>query len=118
MRGRRINNPESGDITGMVRRTDPDTSRMAAYLANVTAGTLRAKCLLALADAGDDGLTDFELGHWVGRQQTSAGKRRGELVALGLVVKTTEKRPTPSRAFAAVWRITEAGRARAQELRS
>jgi hypothetical protein len=101
----------------MVRRSDPETSKAAAHLANVTAGTLRAKCLFALADAGEGGLTDFELGRWVGRQQTSAGKRRGELVVLGLVEKTDEKRPTPSRAFAAVWRVTAAGRERARELR-
>jgi hypothetical protein len=101
----------------MVRATDPATSRDAARLAKLTAGTVRTKCLLALADAGERGLTDFELGAAVGRQQTSAGKRRGELVEAGYVENTHEKRPAPSRAFAAVWRITDLGREKARELR-
>lgn len=102
--------------SGMVRRGDFATSKDAAKLAALTAGTLRAKCLLALADA-TDGLTDFELGARVNRQQTSAGKRRGELVEAGYVENSHEKRPSPSKAFAAVWVITDAGRAKASELR-
>jgi hypothetical protein len=43
-------------------------------------------------DANPDGLTDFELGAMVGRQQTSAGKRRGELRDLGYIEETALRR--------------------------
>ncbi|MFZ2488099.1 MAG: hypothetical protein WAZ19_08240 [Anaerolineae bacterium] len=92
----------------MWRTADPDTSRDAAILALETTATLRQRCLTALVAAGADGLTDFELAEIVGRQPTSAGKRRGELVALGLVEATDRRRPTPSGATAIVWVATEA----------
>jgi hypothetical protein len=67
------------------RNTDPDTSYQAA-LRNVSGRyTDRRKALAALSAAGEGGLTDFELASRIGRQQTSAGKRRGELRDLGLV---------------------------------
>lgn len=96
------------DYTPTARVTDPDTSHEAARLAGQTAGSLRRQCLEALA-AGP--LTDFELADQVGRQQTSAGKRRGELVAAGFVEATAERRRTPSGARAIVWQITPEGRA-------
>lgn len=92
-----------GQLTFGVRTTDPDTSRAAAELAAQTAPTLRARCLDALEAAGPDGMTDFELAAVVGRQQTSAGVRRKELVQMGLVVATPMRRPTPSGATAIVW---------------
>jgi predicted transcriptional regulator len=61
------------------------------------------------------GLTDFELADKTGRQQTSIGKRRGELFAVGLVEVLRDgqgdpvKRPAPSGALALVWVITSAG---------
>jgi hypothetical protein len=70
----------------------------------VKAGTNRALALQALLRAGVCGLTDFELSDRTGIQQTSIGKRRGELVTLGLVVPTTLTRPSPSGAPAIVWR--------------
>ncbi len=93
-----------GQLTfDMVRITDPDTSRAAAELAAQTAPTLRARCLDAIDAAGPGGMTDFELAAVVGRQQTSAGVRRKELVQMGLVVATSMRRPTPSGATAIVW---------------
>lgn len=93
-----------GQLTfDMVRITDPDTSRAAAELAAQTAPTLRARCLDAIDAAGPGGMTDFELAAVVGRQQTSAGVRRKELVQMGLVVATPMRRPTPSGATAIVW---------------
>jgi hypothetical protein len=44
------------------------------------------------------------------RQQTSVGKRRGELRDLGLIEDSNTARPAPSGALAIVWRLTEAGR--------
>lgn len=105
----------NGALSSMVRAGDPPTSRDAAKLAKLSAGILRAACLFALVESGD--LTDFELAEKVGRQQTSAGKRRGELVAEGYVEASGEKRPAPSGALSMVWRATDAGRAKAQELR-
>ena len=64
----------------------------------------------ALAALYSDGpATDFELGDRVGRQQTSAGKRRGELVKLGYVERVGVSR-APSGAAAAVWGLTPEGR--------
>lgn len=55
------------------------------------------------------GLTDFELAALLGRQQTSVGKRRGELVNAGLIIATTRRRKSPSGSPAIVWQITPAG---------
>jgi hypothetical protein len=86
----------------MARRTDPYTSHDAARMARQTARTVRAAVLEALR-AHPDGLTDYELAELVGRQQNSAGKRRGELVQMGLVISTGHTRPAPSGARALVW---------------
>lgn len=87
----------------IARVTDPITSHEAASLATLTAPTLRERCLHELRKAGTRGLTDFELAEKVGRQQTSAGKRRKELQDAGLVVATDKRRRTPSGASAIVW---------------
>ena len=84
-----------------VRNTDPDTSHMAAAPDRASD---RIRVLEALKDAADNGLTDFELGVIVGRQQTSAGKRRGELRDLGFVYDSGLRRPAPSGSLAIVWR--------------
>lgn len=91
------------DISALARATDPDTSRQAARNATVNANTNRALALRILRD-NPDGLTDFELAALSGVQQTSIGKRRGELVALNLVVKTSQRRPSPSGSPSIVWR--------------
>lgn len=92
----------------VARRTDPDTSWAAAEDATRNANTLRWRCLQVLK-AHPEGLTDFALADEVQSQQTSAGKRRGELVKAGLVEKATVdgvvvKRPSPSGSLAIVWR--------------
>jgi hypothetical protein len=89
-----------------VRVTDPDTSHDAAALDRARD---RDRAYAALARA-PEGLTDFELGAAIGRQQTSAGKRRGELRDAGLVVDSGERRPAPSGSRAIVWRLVEAVR--------
>ena len=95
--------------TPVARRTDPETSHQAARRAAHTAATHRAVALRELVAAGHAGLTDFELAARCHSQQTSIGKRRGELVRMGLVEATSETRPAPSGAQATVWRVTEAG---------
>jgi hypothetical protein len=101
---------DDDDLTGMARDTDPDTSWMAAADAFVNADTDRARALAELR-AHPEGLTDFELGALMGRQQTSAGKRRGELRDQGLVVNSGSKRSAPSGSLAIVWKAVDISRA-------
>lgn len=92
----------------MVRRDDHDTSNGAAVIALFDAPNLRARCLDALIEHGP--MTDHELAAVVGRQQTSAGKRRLELQRAGLVEQVVGddgkplRRLAPSGAPALVWR--------------
>lgn len=91
------------------RASDPHTSHAAARDAGRRAPVLRNRCLAALRAAGERGMTDFELAAAVCSQQTSAGKRRGELVKLGLVEYAGCKRQSPSGSDAMVWRVVEMG---------
>ena len=86
------------------RDTDPDTSREAGEMIPAVRVTDRERALLA-HQAYPDGLTDFELAELMGRQQTSAGKRRGELAAAGLIRDSGRRRPAPSGAKAIVWEL-------------
>lgn len=87
------------------RLTDPETSQQAAAANVTTRATDRSRALAALEDAGAAGLTDYELAAAIGRQQNSAGKRRGELVAAGYVVSAGFTRPAPSGSPCMVWKI-------------
>jgi hypothetical protein len=87
------------------RATDPWTSQDAAL--GSKANDLRL--VLAAHARHPHGLTDFELAELVHRQQTSAGKRRGELRDDGLIEATADARPAPSGKRAIVWRITPSG---------
>lgn len=101
------------------RPTDPPTSAAAAGDARnavMGVGVLRLWALQWLDRADAHGLTDFELADLMGRQQTSAGKRRGELRDNGLVVDSGMKRPAPSGSLAIVWAITDLGRARLRSM--
>lgn len=89
-------------LIAAARRTDPETSHHAA---NHDRTTDRARALDILR-AHPDGLTDFELADLMHRQQTSAGKRRHELMAAGLVEYAGHTRPAPSGSPARVWRPT------------
>lgn len=90
------------------RRTDPDTSYAAAARHPMGRATDRFSAL-AIHGANPDGLTDFELAALMQRQQTSAGKRRGELRDLGYIEETPRRRAAPSGSPAIVWRITTKG---------
>lgn len=76
--------------------------------ARVKVGTQRDRALRH-HHASPDGLTDHELGALMGRPWTTAGSRRGELVEVGLIERTTETRPSPYGLPCIVWRITPAG---------
>jgi hypothetical protein len=96
--------------TAGARASDPDTSHQAASENGKRAANDR-RAVLEFHRAHPEGTTDFEMSALLARQQTSLGKRRGELRDLGLIEDTGLRRPAPSGALAAVWRITEAGRA-------
>lgn len=88
-----------------VRVNDPDTCQEPSEF-RMSKGRLLA---LAAHVSHPDGLTDFELAEHTGKAQTSIGKRRGELAHAGLIVATTERRPSPSGSPAIVWRLTPLG---------
>jgi hypothetical protein len=100
---------------GSARRTDPVTSHLAALDAARDAPTMRILALAQLC-AAPEGLTDFELADRLTRvlnrpvQQTSAGKRRGELRDAGQVRDSGLKRPAPSGSLSIVWAATLEGR--------
>lgn len=87
----------------LARKSDPDTSHQAARDATPRAGTHRARALVELRAAGENGLTDFELSARTGIAQTSIGVRRKELVDAGLVKDSGKRRSAPSGSAAIVW---------------
>jgi hypothetical protein len=91
------------------RNTDPETSHLAAVRDSLRDHQRRVLRALyeheaGLLDHAYPDLPDVNLG------QDSAGKRRGELVALGLVADSGRKGRTPRGKQAIVWQITAAGR--------
>lgn len=90
------------------RNTDPETSHAAASEHPDIRDNDRRLVLITHA-AHPNGLTDFELAALLRRQQTSLGKRRGELRDMGLIEQTELRRPAPSGSSAIVWRITATG---------
>jgi hypothetical protein len=88
-----------------VRLTDPETSQIAGQ-DRPSRDTDRDRALEALKAAGATGLTDYELGYKINRQQNSAGKRRGELVRMGLAEYAGFTRPGPSGSPCRVWRAS------------
>jgi hypothetical protein len=113
------------------RLTDPDTSHEAAVNASHRAATDREKVLISHYEHREYGLDDFVLAFIHGRQQTSLGKRRQELMVpkLGFVPEPwidqylgvdgrVAKTYTPSGSRCRVWRITPAGMRAAEALLS
>jgi CRP-like cAMP-binding protein len=107
-RRRDLEAPPSGslfDTTGMHRVPDRDTSVSAAKAVAPSRVTNRAVAL-DLLRKHPGGLTDFELADLSGLQQNSIGKRRGELVAQGLVRDSGLRRPSTTGSPAIVWEAT------------
>jgi predicted transcriptional regulator len=96
------------------RNTDPSTSHLAAAEHRALRGKDR-RDVLRLHALNPAGLTDFELASRMGRQQTSVGKRRGELRDLGLIEDSNLRRRAPSQSQAIVWKITPRGLVAAAE---
>jgi len=110
------------DGHGNHRRDDIDTAVGASIIAIGNAAGNRRTALARLYNAGRNGLTDFDLAAQTGVQQTSIGKRRGELRDAGLVCRartedgTGVSRPSPTGSPAAVWVLSAAGIAEAEAL--
>lgn len=85
------------------RRNDPDTSQLAA--AKIRDRGVYRDVLAVLREHGP--CTDFELAARLDRQQTSIGKRRGELRDAGLVIDSGLRRKSPSGSSAIVWKLRE-----------
>lgn len=86
----------------LVRRTDPDTSRLAANAASSRSPTQRTQVWQALLELGN--ATDYELSRHLSILRSSAAKRRQELTDVGLVEDTGLRRPTDTDSPAIVWR--------------
>ena len=108
--GRMSDNAFGGEMftPPTVRNTDPETSHRAAERMANALNTDRRHVLVSHSHH-PNGLTDFELAKLCDRQQTSVGKRRGELCDVGLIEQTQLRRPAPSGSPAIVWRITTRG---------
>jgi hypothetical protein len=92
------------------RRTDRDTARLAAVGVATRRDAQKLRVLQELAEAGDEGRTDYELGLVLQILRTSAGKRRKELLEHGLVRDSRRRRNTDTGTSAVVWELTDSGR--------
>lgn len=101
------------------RRSDQNTSHLAKVIAITNSAANRRLVLRALYEHGP--LSDFDLERITGVQQTSIGKRRGDCVEAGLVVRAFRLDPltfdrvaddgvSPSNSPCARWELTPAGR--------
>lgn len=101
-------------------------SAKAARRLELKVGTLRARALAELVQAGPVGLTDVELEERLGVKRPTGGNRRLELVKLGLVEHALDSglgRPTTNRTrivaghgAAYVWRANDRGLAALEAL--
>ena len=81
----------------------PGTSGVAADRIAGYAAKQRADVLAVIVKAGAFGATDADIEAATGIRAQSVSPRRGELRALGLVVDSGRRRPTPRGRPAAVW---------------
>lgn len=87
-------------------RAHPQTSIAAACRALGSTGSARRRVLVALADADS---TDEELQARLRMAANTQRPRRVELVRLGLVSATEDRRPTATGAPSIVWAATTSG---------
>lgn len=108
--------PDLFDFAAAAHRPDPypaspgykdrDTSRLAARVAAGRVELLRDQCLLALRKAGQDGiggLTADEAALQIGENVLSIRPRFSELVRLGKIKDSGQRRRNESGATAKVW---------------
>lgn len=95
------------DPSHNVRRTDPDTSRAAAYRHPEERRTGRVIARETIRAAGRDGLMDWQVQMLTGWPLNSINKRRGELRDQGLVVDSGRRGKTPTGSEAIIWIAVE-----------
>ena len=88
--------------------THPETSHAAAGCALIRSGSRRREVLDALAHA-PSGLTDEETQSWLDMSPNTQRPRRIELVEMGYVDDSHERRRTRSNQLAIVWQVTALG---------
>jgi hypothetical protein len=99
-----------GHNRAFARRSDPDTSHEAAAVVTPTLRKLQAEVLAFAASCGPQGFTDPELAEHFDCQGSTYRTRRSELVTMGLVMDSGQRRASPAKRKFAVWRITERGK--------
>lgn len=82
---------------------DSDTSKAAAEAMAAHLGPLQRRCLAAIREAGEKGLTAHETADVVGVDYMSIHPRISELRKKGLVVDSGQRRPNPSAKTAIAW---------------
>lgn len=101
--------PGVGAKEPTARRAGHDTEKTAAKKAGKVSGRQRLIVLDSLWLHGAGQGTDYEISVWTGIPRHVAAKRRGELVELGYVKKTGDRRVTDTGSPAIVWMLTTAG---------
>lgn len=93
------------------RRSDPDTSRMAASEVTPSLRELQAMVLGYAFQCGSPGFTDPAMNEHFDTHSSTYRTRRSELVDYGLVEDTGERLKMGDKGRChAVWRITDTGR--------
>lgn len=92
-----------GPLFDLPAQSHSATSRAAADSVRESAGSLRARVLSALREAGPDGLTDEQMQTRLAMNPSTQRPRRIELVKAGKVVAALACRPTASGRAATVW---------------
>lgn len=103
------------DVPLPSHRGGPETERVAASLARLRAGTLRAKVLLSLHEAPG---TQGEVAERLGAYHYSVAPRFIELRRAGWLRDSGQRRETERGAPAVVWELTESGHAMAERTAS
>jgi hypothetical protein len=93
----------AGDPHVFLPRDPRPTQVQAAAASLPRSGTQRARVLMAIQRAGRIGKTDEELAAFLRMDGNSVRPRRLELVEQGLVVDSSERRPTEAGGDAIVW---------------
>jgi predicted transcriptional regulator len=97
------------DFTVRARRSDPATSHASAARVSRKIAKLNAHVLRCLCDAGERGLTSYELATVSGRERVSVSPTLRPLADRGFVLETDARRPGPSGHPGIVWKIAPLG---------
>lgn len=100
-----------GAGTARARNTDPDTSHEAAAVVTPTLRKLQVEVLAFAARRGPQGFTDPELAEHFDCEGSTYRTRRSELVTMGLLMDSGQRRQVAAKRRFAVWRISERGKA-------